>query len=34
MAAALKQMWVGAEARGLINTPQLTGFELVDSVDY
>ncbi|WP_423065762.1 hypothetical protein [Devosia sp. CN2-171] len=34
MAAALKQMWVGAEARGLIRTPELTSFTLVDSVEY
>ena len=34
MTAALRQMWVGAEARGLINTPQLSSFVLVDSVDY
>ncbi len=34
MAAALRQMWVGAQARGLIATPQLTSFALVDSVEY
>ena len=34
MAAALKQMWVGGEARGLIRAPQLTSFALVESVDY
>ena len=34
MAAALRQMWVGAEARGLINTPQMTSFTLVESIDY
>ena len=34
MAAALKQMWVGAQARGLINTPQLSSFSLVESVEY
>lgn len=34
MTAALRQMWVGAEARGLIHTPQLTSFVLVDTVDY
>jgi len=33
MAAALQQMWVGAQARGLINAPQLTSFELVDAVE-
>lgn len=34
MSGALRQMWVGAEARGLINTPQLSSFVLVDTVDY
>lgn len=33
MAAALRQMWVGAQARGLINAPQLNSFELVDAVE-
>jgi hypothetical protein len=33
MAGALQQMWVGAQARGLINAPQLTSFELVDAVE-
>ncbi|MBL8597189.1 MAG: hypothetical protein JNL14_05575 [Devosia sp.] len=30
MAAALQQMWVGAQARGLIGVPQLTQFEIVE----
>lgn len=34
MAAALRQMWVGAEARGLIKAPQLHSFALVETVEY
>ena len=31
MAGALQQMWVGAQARGLIGAPVLTSFEIVES---
>ena len=31
MAGALQQMWVGAQARGLIGAPVLTSFEIVEA---
>jgi hypothetical protein len=31
MADALQQMWVGAQARGLIGVPTLTSFEIVEA---
>jgi hypothetical protein len=34
MAAALRNMWVGAQARGLNNTPHLGSFSLEEVVDY
>jgi hypothetical protein len=33
MAAALQQMWVGAQARGLIGAPSLKQFEIVEAND-
>jgi len=33
MAGALQQMWVGAQARGLIGVPSLTSFEIVEAQD-
>jgi hypothetical protein len=33
MAEALTTMWVGAQARGLIETPVLTSFEVVESAE-
>ncbi len=33
MAGALQQMWVGAQARGLIGAPSLTAFEIVEAKD-
>ena len=33
MAGALQQMWVGAQARGLIGAPSLKQFEIVEAND-
>lgn len=33
MAEALTAMWVGAQARGLIETPALTAFEVVETAE-
>ncbi|MBI4922115.1 MAG: hypothetical protein HY834_10220 [Devosia nanyangense] len=34
MGERLRKMWVGAQERGLINTPSLTSLELADAMDY
>jgi hypothetical protein len=33
MAEALTTMWVGAQARGLIETPTITSFEVVEAAE-
>jgi len=33
MAIALQQMWVGAQARGLIGAPTLNSFDIVEAKD-